>query len=72
MLAKQTAGGVNAAIVEPNKEGEAAAILDVKKEEVTKEDLEAMNKAANAIRRIGARIANLPVEDIATSLQHSI
>lgn len=66
---KENAGGVDAAIVEPNKDGEAQAILGAEKEEVTKEDLETMNKAANVVRRIGERIANLPVEDIASSFE---
>lgn len=42
-------GGISGSIVEGNREGEAEAILDPKKTEVTQDDVELINKAASAV-----------------------
>lgn len=55
-------GGVDAAIVEDNDKGEAASALEIKEGEVTKEDIDTINKAANAIKSIAARICEVPAE----------
>lgn len=68
--ANAPAGGIDAALVEPNKEGEAEKVLGVKKDEVTKEEgIDVINKAANAIREIGARLANLPDAELAACFE---
>lgn len=55
-------GGVDAAIVEDNDKGEAASALEIKEGEVTKEDIDTINKAASAIKSIAARICEVPAE----------
>lgn len=51
------AGGVDGTVIEGNKEGEAADVLNIKDGEVTKEEgIEMINKAANAVREIGAKL----------------
>lgn len=57
-----TEGGVDAAIVEGNSEGEAAQALNIKEGEITEEDIDMINKAASAIKSIAARICELPAE----------
>ena len=57
------AGGVDAAVIEGTKDGEAADVLGVVNKEVTKENVENMNKAANALRAIGQRIATAQMAD---------
>lgn len=57
------AGGVDAANIEGNKDGEAADVLGVVTTEVTQENVENMNKAANALRAIGGRIAAQQLAD---------
>lgn len=42
-------GGISGSIVEGNRDGEAEAILDPKKTEVTKDDVELITKAASAV-----------------------
>lgn len=42
-------GGISGSIVEGNRDGEAEAILDPKKTEVTKDDVELIAKAASAV-----------------------
>lgn len=55
-------GGVDAAIVEDNDKGEAAGALEIKEGEVTKEDIDMINKAASAIKSIADRICEVPAE----------
>ena len=56
-------GGINAAVVDTNKDGDAAKELDVKEGEVTKEEgIEMLNKAASQIRKMGAAISALPTD----------
>jgi hypothetical protein len=51
------AGGVDGTVIEGNKDGEAAKVLNIKDGEVTKEEgIDMINKAANAVRNIGARL----------------
>ena len=59
---ESTEGGVDAAIVDGNSEGEAAQALDIKEGEITEEDIDMINKAASAIKSIAARICELPAE----------
>lgn len=49
-------GGIDVTNVEETKDGEAAAALDIKEGTVTEEDIDVLNKAANAVRSIGARL----------------
>ena len=58
-------GGIDAAQVEPTKEGEAAAILNVKQEPVTKEEIDMIDKAASAIMAAAARINGYTAEQLA-------
>lgn len=51
-------GGIDVTNVEETKDGEAAAALDIKEGTVTEEDIDVLNKAANAVRSIGARLMN--------------
>ena len=62
-VAAAAPGGVDAAIVEGNQDGEAAEILKVVNKDVTEENAENMNKAANALRTIGQRIAAAQMEE---------
>lgn len=59
---ESTEGGVDAAIVDGNSEGEAAQALNIKEGEITEEDIDMINKAASAIKSIAARICELPAE----------
>lgn len=60
------AGGIDTTVIEGNKEGEAASMLDIKDGEVTKEEsIDVINKAANAIKAIGARLMAIPDEEFA-------
>lgn len=56
-------GGISGAIVEGNREGEAEAILDPKQTEVTKDDVELINKAASAVFEQAATIINMLEEE---------
>lgn len=59
-------GGVDATVIEGNKDGEAANVLDIKKGEITKEEsIDVINKAANAIRAIGSRLMSISDEELA-------
>ena len=59
-------GGIDAANVEGNKDGEAAGILNIKDGEVTKEEsIDVINKAANAVRAIASRLMDMPEEELA-------
>lgn len=63
-------GGINADSSKPTEEGEAEKLLDIKDGEVTKEEsIDVINKAANAIRTIGARLANIPDEALAGAFE---
>lgn len=60
------AGGIDTTVIEGNKEGEAAQALGIKEGEVTKEEsIDVINKAANAIKAIGARLMAIPDEQFA-------
>jgi hypothetical protein len=50
-------GGVDVTQISGNADGEAAEVLGVVNKEVTEENVENMNKAANALRLIGQQIA---------------
>lgn len=55
--ASAPAGGVDGTVIEGNEDGEAAKVLGIKNGEVTKEEgIDMINKAANAVRNIGARL----------------
>lgn len=63
------AGGIDASNIEGNQKGEAEQVLDIKKDEVSKEEsIDVINKAANAVRAVAARIQGLPVEDLDAEL----
>ncbi len=51
-------GGVDATRISGNADGEAAEVLGVVNKEVTEENVENMNKAANALKIIGQQIAD--------------
>ena len=59
-------GGVDATVIEGNKDGEAGDVLNIKNGEITKEEgIEVINKAANAIKAIGARLMGISDEELA-------
>ena len=59
-------GGIDATVIEGNKEGEAADLLNIKDGEVTKEEsIDVINKAANAVRTIANRLMNVSDEALA-------
>ena len=63
------AGGIDVTVIEGNKEGEAASVLGIEKDKVTKEEsIEVINKAANAVRAIGARIYGISTEQLECEL----
>lgn len=63
-------GGVDATVIEGNKDGEAEKVLDIKDGEITKEEgIEVINKAANAIKAIGARLMNISDEELASGFR---
>ena len=58
-------GGIDAAVVSVNKDGEAAKELGVKEGEISKEEgLDMIKKAASQIKRRGAEIQAMPTEEI--------
>lgn len=51
------AGGVDGTVIEGNKDDEATSVLGIKDGEVTKEEgIDMINKAANAVREVGAKL----------------
>lgn len=63
------AGGIDVSVIEGNAEGEAAQVLGIEKDKVSKEEsIEVINKAANAVKAIGARIYGISTEQLETEL----
>ena len=56
-------GGIDVTQISGNADGEAAEVLGVVSKEVTEENVENMNKAANALRHIGQQIADAQMAD---------
>lgn len=63
------AGGVDVSNIEGNAEGEAAQVLGIENDKVTKEEsIEVINKAANAVKAIGARIYGISTAQLENEL----
>ena len=61
-------GGVDVTQISGNADGEAAEVLGVVNKEVTEENVENMNKAANALRLIGQQIAEAQMADFENAM----
>ena len=61
-------GGIDVTQISGNADGEAAEVLGVVNKEVTEENVENMNKAANALRVIGQQIANAQMADFENAM----
>jgi hypothetical protein len=61
-------GGVDVTQISGNADGEAAEVLGVVNKDVTEENVENMNKAANALRVIGQQIADIQMADFEAAM----
>ena len=61
-------GGVDVTQISGNADGEAAEVLGVVSKEVTEENVENMNKAANALKIIGQQIADAQMAEFENAM----
>lgn len=61
-------GGIDVTQISGNADGEAAEVLGVVSKDVTEENVENMNKAANALRAIGQQIAAAQMADFENAM----
>lgn len=63
-------GGIDVTVIEGNKDGEAADVLNIKDGEISKEEsIDVINKAANAVRSIASRLMSIPDEELVGSFR---